>query len=431
MIQPQSAGTKWRFAVVLGVLLLMVVGLRAQSSPGVARISLMDGEVSLMRQGDTAWTSAALNTPLVSGDEIYVAGAGRAELEFDAFDVARLSNGTDLRLEHYFGNNLHLQLRSGTMSFTTVGKEFLRTEIATPNMSVQPLHPGVLRVDVVDATHTSVTVWSGEAEVFTQQGRVEVAAGQQIQIQGKDNPEYQVVDAPDQDSWDQWVQTRESRVREALSYRYMNPDIYGGEDLDSYGQWVNVPNYGHCWRPGYVVSNWSPYYYGRWMWTPYYGWTWVSYEPWGWAPYHYGRWFHTAGWGWVWWPGAYAVTPIWAPAYVSFFVGGGRWAGSLGFGSGAVGWIPLAPHEPYYGFNRRHYINRYTSITTINKYYYGNRASRSGRLTPPIDLRNALAPGGIVAVSNHEFANGRVDQGGRIDRPSGCAICVRCAARHR
>ena len=85
------------------------------------------------------------------------------------------------------------------------------------------------------------------------------------------------------------------------------------------------------------------------MWEPYYGWTWVDNEPWGWAPFHYGNWFYAADYGWAWYPGAYAVARpyVYRPALVAFFsFGGGGGNFSVGFGN--VGWVPIAPYEPFH-----------------------------------------------------------------------------------
>ena len=117
-----------------------------------------------------------------------------------------------------------------------------------------------------------------------------------------------------------------------------NPYYTGSEDLDTYGTWSEVPDYGPVWMPAQTGPDWAPYRDGRWVYEPYYGWTWVSYEPWGWAPYHYGRWFVYGG-HWAWWPGPVVgypgYYPIWAPAYVSFFgFGGGGFGVGFGFGFG-------------------------------------------------------------------------------------------------
>ncbi len=96
--------------------------------------------------------------------------------------------------------------------------------------------------------------------------------------------------------------------------------------LSPYGDWVNVGDYGMCWRPSGVGADWQPYTFGHWVWTDY-GWTWVSGYSWGWAPFHYGRWFVDPAYGWVWVPGY-----VWAPAWVEW-----RWGG------GYCGWAPLPP----------------------------------------------------------------------------------------
>ncbi len=96
--------------------------------------------------------------------------------------------------------------------------------------------------------------------------------------------------------------------------------------LAEHGAWVEVDSYGRCWHPASIAVGWQPYTYGHWVWTDF-GWYWVSDEPWGWACYHYGHWFHHPRHGWVWRPGT-----EWAPAWVSWRVGGGY-----------VGWAPLPP----------------------------------------------------------------------------------------
>jgi hypothetical protein len=96
--------------------------------------------------------------------------------------------------------------------------------------------------------------------------------------------------------------------------------------LAAHGTWVEVGSYGRCWHPAGVAVEWRPYSTGEWVWTDC-GWYWQSDEPWGWACYHYGYWVVDAGHGWVWVPGV-----EWAPAWVSWRVGGGY-----------VGWAPLPP----------------------------------------------------------------------------------------
>ncbi len=96
--------------------------------------------------------------------------------------------------------------------------------------------------------------------------------------------------------------------------------------LATHGTWVEVGGHGRCWRPSGVAVGWRPYSEGHWIWTDC-GWYWVSDEPWAWACYHYGTWALDPTFGWIWVPGI-----EWAPAWVSWRVGGGY-----------CGWAPRPP----------------------------------------------------------------------------------------
>jgi hypothetical protein len=101
------------------------------------------------------------------------------------------------------------------------------------------------------------------------------------------------------------------------------------------------------WRPLYVSSYWSPYTAGRW--TVWYGdQCWIPYEPFGYVTHHYGNWIYIdscSRWYWAppdchrrhnanYFPG---IPFAWYPGRVAWIHQGDY-----------VGWIPLAPSEPYY-----------------------------------------------------------------------------------
>jgi len=107
--------------------------------------------------------------------------------------------------------------------------------------------------------------------------------------------------------------------------------------LSPHGHWLQVADYGYCWRPEEVDADWAPYSDGYWTYTDA-GWTWVSYEDWGGITYHYGRWTQVEDEGWCWVPGH-----EWGPAWVS-------WRNSDDY----VGWAPLPPEahwQPAVGFS--------------------------------------------------------------------------------
>ena len=66
--------------------------------------------------------------------------------------------------------------------------------------------------------------------------------------------------------------------------------MVGYADLDHYGTWETIAEYGAVWYPTDVAPDWAPYSDG--YWTDVGGWgpTWVDAAPWGYAPFHYGRW---------------------------------------------------------------------------------------------------------------------------------------------
>ncbi|MEA3207709.1 MAG: hypothetical protein QOE70_766 [Chthoniobacter sp.] len=96
------------------------------------------------------------------------------------------------------------------------------------------------------------------------------------------------------------------------------------DSLAPFGEWIEVGDYGPCWRPTGVDEDWAPYSDGYWTYTDA-GWTWLSYEDFGGIVYHYGRWVKIDDEGWCWVPDY-----EWGPAWVS-------WRHSDDY----VGWAPL------------------------------------------------------------------------------------------
>jgi WXXGXW repeat (2 copies) len=101
-------------------------------------------------------------------------------------------------------------------------------------------------------------------------------------------------------------------------------DEYNVDDLNQYGEWENVNQYGRVWHPS-VINNWQPFTNGHWAYDGN-DWVWVSYEPFGWIVYHYGSWEFSTDYGWLWIPGRDA----WSPARV-------QW---IDYGDN-IGWAPM------------------------------------------------------------------------------------------
>jgi hypothetical protein len=322
----------------------------AKTDLGVARISLIHGEVSTQRGDSGDWSAATMNQPVMGGDKISTGDNARAELQLDFANTFRVGANSKANIATLTNKDIQIQVSQGVFNYVVSKDSEAEPEIDTPNVSVHPAHhDGIFRVEVRPDGDTVIIVRKGEAQIATPQGSAEVHSGEMATVRGDANSaQYKLSDAPERDDWDRWNADRDHLIQNAQSWSHTNRYYTGTQDLDNNGKWEDVPDYGNVWVPN-EPEGWAPYRDGNWVYEPYYGWTWVGYEPWGWAPYHYGRWFSYGG-GWAWWPGpVYAgYNPFWAPAYVSFW----GWGWGVGFGWGGFGWGPIGPCDffhPWWG----------------------------------------------------------------------------------
>jgi len=383
------------------LLLFLTTAARAdeQAGAGIARVSSLNGTVS-MQHGDGSDTFAAIiNAPLAVGDYVNTAKENaRAELQLDNSNFVRVAPDTQLRITALDPQTNALQLAAGTVEVSVLSSSDLHPRVDTPSIGVRTDGAGRYRISVTNSGDTVVTVRSGRADLVSREGTQTISVGTSVLVSGaSSSPSIKPISYVSPDGFDQWNAQRNAFLLRADSGPYTDSGIVGLEDLNQYGHWVDEPEYGQVWVAYDQPVGWAPYHYGHWVWQPYYGWTWVAYEPWGWAPYHYGRWFYGPRYGWAWYPGPVYVRPVWRPALVTFFGFSGEGGGfnfTLAFGN--VGWVPLAPYEdyhPWWGpeFERRTIVyNNITNITNVN-------ITRA--------YRNARAPGAIAVVSATKFTS--------------------------
>jgi hypothetical protein len=339
---------------------------------GVARLSLLSGDVAVRRGDSGEEIAAELNAPLVTRDHVFTDRGARAEIQLDWANIVRLGPDSEVRMARLADRDFRIEFAAGTMTFRVLRDSSAQVEISTPTASIRPKQKGTYRITVRDDFSTEITVRSGDTDVFVGREYSSLRAGQTLVVQGDpSNPARIFTAFLPQDDWDRWNESRDRDFERSDSYKYVSRDIYGADDLHGHGRWVYDSPHGWVWAPT-VASTWAPYRVGRWYWADHYGWTWVSGDPWGWAPYHYGRWYHAPRHGWVWYPGAVSgPRHHWRPALVSFF----GWGANVGnvninFGFGNVGWVPLAPYEiyrPWYGRNVT-VVNVVNNVNVINNY---------------------------------------------------------------
>src|SRR5580700_5215338 len=84
---------------------------------GVARLSIVQGNVS-MRHGDLGELApAGNNIPLVVTDRVVTGDAGRAEVQFDFTNMIRLAPSSEVRLSELEFKKYQVQVAAGTTEF--------------------------------------------------------------------------------------------------------------------------------------------------------------------------------------------------------------------------------------------------------------------------------------------------------------------------
>src|SRR5437870_4120624 len=81
-----------------------------ESSPGVARISLMNGEVTTQRGDSGDWVAATVNAPVVNGDRVAAAANSRAEIQLDYANILRLSEKSEVQVAELDNNRIQVQV---------------------------------------------------------------------------------------------------------------------------------------------------------------------------------------------------------------------------------------------------------------------------------------------------------------------------------
>jgi DNA segregation ATPase FtsK/SpoIIIE-like protein len=358
---------------------------------------------------NVGWNQASVNTPVSVGSRVYARENSKVGIAFSGRNYARLNPNTGLDVLTLNQRRTQLALREGSCVFSVgaLAKDEL-FEVGTPNGAVDFTEPGLYQVGIDDGGSVLVSCLSGGARVVRDSGQCEVTKGQLLTLAALAASDAVVSELSPNVAGticNDYYQYRYPRTydgryadynrylndpyyydpyRRSASYQYIPDDseVAGLDDLDEYGEWTDVPEYGHCWHPR-VSSGWAPYRDGYWSDDYPLGLTWVANEHWGWAPYHYGRWaFVNQSWMWV--PKEVVAQPVYSPALVAFVQMPEP---------DRVGWLPLGPGDPYvpryYGADYRpQYIG---SETVVNKYV---------NIT---NVANYNVPGAVTVVDTTQF----------------------------
>jgi hypothetical protein len=392
----QSARIMSKLMLLMLPLLLIGVSLADDSDPAgrVARLGLVQGQVSIAPAGLDEWSAADINRPVTSGDKIWTDADSRAELSIGSA-VVRLASATGFSFLNLDAGIAQMQVTAGTVS-VHVRSMSDTAELDTPNVAVALLGPGDYRVEVNESGDTTVVKVSGGTAEVTGGGQDFAVHPQQLATftgTGEVSEDVASLGAPD--AFDMWASDRDRQAQGAQAWSHVSPDVVGAEDLDQAGTWQPTPDDGYVWAPDTVAVDWAPYRFGHWLWMWPWGWTWVDAAPWGFAPFHYGRWAIFGG-RWCWVPGPRREHAVYAPALVA-------WVGSAQFSAGGVAWFPLAPHEVYVPAHpaSQTYVRSInfsnTAVSGVNVTNVYNHAVANLRYV------NRNVPGALTAVSQTTF----------------------------
>jgi hypothetical protein len=326
-----------------------------------ARLRGLSGDVQLQRAREQDRVAATLNLPVYPGDFLH-SEDGRAEIQLPDGSLVWIDGWTGLEILSLYdpyaesGDGAFLSLREGTLEVEyrpLVEQDAGEFRIDTLEGSVLLLKPGRYRLDAREGT-TTLTTYRGLAELAGDDGSVWVRSGQRTRAElarGPDRP--WAVNTLRRDDFGAWCEDRlaayvaEYDAGDSREYveAIPRPARHYVTELDGYGDWVHIVEFGWVWRPTVYQIGWRPYYHGYWTWCPG-GWTWVAYEPWGWYPYHYGRWHWVTTAGWVWIPGG-----VYSGAWVS-------WAVTPTY----IGWAPLD------FYNRPVYLRAHVTGGAVSRY---------------------------------------------------------------
>jgi FecR protein len=300
----------------------------------IVRLSLVSGDVQIIRSDDAKWEPALMNMPIQQGMAVGT-NDGRAEIEFENGGAIWLGENsllqfTELALSNG-GRITKLSLSQGTATFDpnlASSDSFL---LVTPELQINSAAKSEFRADV-RKDGSSLSVLAGHVSVSSLAGTKDLRKGETFAVNANTPTDAKVTSNLSPDDWDKWVKSRSSLLSDGQnqSLQYTNaPFSYGMADLSSYGGWSFYPGFGYGWQPYGVTNGWAPFTGGQWSFYPGLGWTWLSSEPWGWVPYHFGQWEYSPVYGWLWLPGGYG---FWSPAPVQWFGLGNR-----------IGWAPVNP----------------------------------------------------------------------------------------
>jgi hypothetical protein len=313
------------WSVAVAMLCLLVAGLtrdaQATDAPTrAARLSFLQGSVTVEQTDNTGSDPAQLNMPLAQGVRVATGGDGQAEIEFEDGSIVRLTPNSSLDLTSLSADGdgnfqTNLTLGYGLVYGELRAAEKFAYKLNAGGEVISPIENATVRV-AMDKPPAAISVLDGTVQVERsgsadgESYRTNVHSGETLTGDASDPGRYTVTQEIAANSWDKWNDDRDKAAAEEAANQttvredYAGEAGYGWSDLDANGSWYSVPGEGEVWQPNVALdAGFDPYGYGSWVWYPGSGYVWASGYGWGWTPYRCGNWSYWTGFGWGWLPG--------------------------------------------------------------------------------------------------------------------------------
>jgi hypothetical protein len=400
--------------LTVSILALIAIAVSGSTRPALAqeepparvgRVSFVAGQLGFHAAGEAQWSAAAVNYPVATGGAFWTDPKSKAEIRIGGQTID-LSGDTEIDLTQLNQQVIQIALPQGRIALRLRQlAEGNSVEIDLPRGGVWLLQPGRYDIDAgTPDLPARVMVFEGSARFVGDTLEQGITAGEAAVIGGTDALTASVERATP-DAFVEWYRARDYPEQRLAAPYYVSPDMTGYEDLDQYGSWGTVPDYGEVWYPSSVAADWAPYRDGHWVSVEPWGWTWVDAAPWGFAPSHYGRWARIQDrWGWL--PGRFVPQPVYAPALVAFIGDSRGGFGGAGARGPAVGWFPLGPDEVYWpSYSRDPNYIRNVNVANVSQARIASIANIANpNLNRPItaNQRAAIPP---PQAANQNFVN--------------------------
>src|SRR5262245_47016684 len=178
----------WVFLALFGWVLGGSAAAKAadhSDAPGVARVSLIEGEVTYFRSDGDDWTGVDVNAPLVTGDRLFAGADSKAEVQLAGGIYARLDQSTELDLVELAPSVTQVQVPLGrAIPRVRHNPEGRHVELDAPAVALVVKQSGVYRVEVDIGGRTVVRVHQGEVTAYAGHDTYTIRAGDEAVVEG-------------------------------------------------------------------------------------------------------------------------------------------------------------------------------------------------------------------------------------------------------